>query len=130
LPDALAQALEDPAVIRRGDYLVNRVARCASCHTAKNDPSAALQGASVWMKPKVNRFGGWSEFAPDITASGRASQWSPEKMISFLSTGSKAEPPMPAYTLSAEDALAVTAYLRSLPGKNVAKISKGSSRLQ
>jgi RNA polymerase sigma factor (sigma-70 family) len=117
-PDVQTQSLEDPAVIRRGDYLVNRVARCGSCHTPSNDPSQALQGANVRIKPKVTPQRTWSEFAPDITASGRAGAWTPARMTSFLSTGAKSAPPMPAYSMSPEDALAVTAYLRSLAGKN------------
>ena len=56
--------------------------------------------------------------APDITASGKAGKWGAEKMARYLmgGKGEKPEAPMPAYHLSAEDARAVAAYLRSLPG--------------
>jgi hypothetical protein len=76
-----------------------------------------LQGAPLWFTAKVRPRGEWAERAADITMSGRAGKWSEEKMIKFLSTGGKAEHPMPAYTMSVDDARAVTNYLRSLPGQ-------------
>jgi mono/diheme cytochrome c family protein len=118
-----AKANGDAAdLVKRGDYLVNVVARCGDCHTPRNaqgapDPARHLQGATMWFAPKGKPRGEWEDHAPDITASGRAGKWSEARMIKFLSTGEKSDPPMPAYTLTAEDARAVTAYLRSLPGK-------------
>jgi mono/diheme cytochrome c family protein len=117
-PDAEA----DPAAsVKRGDYLVNQVARCGDCHTPRDargrlDNSRLLQGAPVWFTPNVRR-GKWERRAPDITASGKAGKWSQAKMTTFFSTGKKADAPMPAYKLSMDDARAVTAYLRSLPGR-------------
>lgn len=70
----------------------------------------------MWYKPAV-RAGEWEDHAPDITMSGKAGKWREDKMVKFLSMGEKSDPPMPAYKLTMEDALAVTAYLRSLPGK-------------
>jgi mono/diheme cytochrome c family protein len=110
------------AAVERGKYLVNEVARCCDCHTPRNakgklDFTRNLQGAPTWYKP-AKRVGEWEDKAPDITASGKAGKWTEEKMIKFLSTGKKSDPPMPAYKLSEADARAVTAYLRSLPGKN------------
>ena len=109
------------ALVKRGDYLVNEVARCGDCHTPRDargelDPARALQGAALWIRP-ARRGGEWEDKAPDITASGKAGDWSEEKMTRFLSAGKKSDPPMPAYKLTADDARAVTAYLRSLPGK-------------
>jgi len=69
----------------------------------------------MWFKPAI-KAGEFEDEAPDITAGGKAGKWSEEKMIKFLSTGGKADPPMPAYSLTVEDARAVTAYLRSLSG--------------
>jgi RNA polymerase sigma factor (sigma-70 family) len=109
------------ALVQRGDYLVNQVARCGECHTPRDargglDLSRNLQGAPIPFTPRVKR-GEWEDHAPDITAGGKAGKWGEAKMIKFLSTGGKSDPPMPAYHLSTEDAQAVTAYLRSLPGK-------------
>jgi mono/diheme cytochrome c family protein len=112
------------ALVKRGDYLANEVARCGDCHTPRDargelDQTRAMQGAPLWVRP-ARRGKDWEDKAPDITASGKAGDWSEEKMIRFLSTGKKSDPPMPAYRLTAEDARAVTAYLRSLPGKGKA----------
>src|SRR5262249_36219627 len=44
-------------------------------------------------------------------------KWEEAKLIRLLTTGKGADQPMPAYHLAMDDARAVTAYLRSLPGK-------------
>jgi RNA polymerase sigma factor (sigma-70 family) len=116
----------DAALVKRGDYLVNEVARCGTCHTPRDDKggldlSRHLQGASLPFTPKVKPKE-WEDRSPDITVSGKAGKWGEAKMIKFLTTGKDDEgeapdAPMPAYKLSEEDARAVTAYLRSLPGK-------------
>jgi mono/diheme cytochrome c family protein len=108
------------AQIEGGAYLVNEVARCGDCHTARNDKgqldsSKHLQGAPTWFTSKI-MFKKWHNTAPDITASGVATKWNEERMVKFLSTGVQADMPMPAYRLTVDDAKSVTAYLRSLPG--------------
>jgi RNA polymerase sigma factor (sigma-70 family) len=130
VPAGQQQAKEDLAVlIERGNYLVNQVARCGDCHTPHNakgelDLAHHLQGADIWFTPKVKFKGEWEKRASDITASGKASKWSEEKLIQFLSTGPKTEPPMPSFKLTQVDAQAVAAYLRSLPGKMKAGAGK------
>jgi RNA polymerase sigma factor (sigma-70 family) len=119
-------------LIKRGDYLVNQVARCGNCHTPRNakgelDLSRHLQGADIWFTPKPKPRGRWADEAPNITARGRAGKWTEDRLIKFLSAGEKPKPPMPAYQLSMEDARAVTAYLRSLPGKN--KVRDGKKKV-
>jgi mono/diheme cytochrome c family protein len=116
------------ALIKRGDYLANEVARCGDCHTPRNDRgrldmTRAMQGAPIWIRP-ARRVGEWEDKAPDITASGKTGKWSEDKMITFLSTGKKSDPPMPAYNLTKDDARAVTVYLRSLQGKGKAERRK------
>ena len=108
------------ALIKRGDYLVNQVARCGDCHTPRDargrlDMTRHLRGARMWFTPKDNAKE-WSDKAPDITAAGRAGKWTEDRMIKFLSTGKESDPPMPAYKMTVEDAKAVTAYLRSIRG--------------
>jgi RNA polymerase sigma factor (sigma-70 family) len=119
------------AFVKRGDYLVNQVARCGDCHTPRNskgelDLSRHLQGAPTWFTPKTKFKRELAERAPDITATGRAGKWSEDKMVKFLSNAEKVNPPMPAYNLAVEDAQAVTAYLRSLSGKK--KEGNGKSK--
>jgi mono/diheme cytochrome c family protein len=111
-----AEALE------RGAYLVNIVAQCGNCHTPRNakgelDTTRHLQGAPIWFKPTTIKFDKWEDAAPDLTPSGLARRWSEEKLVKFLSTGGRADAPMPVFKLTVGDARAVVAYLRSLPRK-------------
>ena len=113
--------------LKRGAYLVNNVAQCGNCHTPRNskgelDTTRHLQGAPIWFKPTKINFEKWEDTAPDLTASGLARRWGEEKLVKFLSTGflssgGRADAPMPAFKLTVGDARAVVAYLRSLPGK-------------
>ena len=122
-----AKALGDPprpdaALVQRGAYLVNEVARCGDCHTPRDgrgrlDRDRHLQGAEMWFAPKI-RGQEWEGHAPDITRSGKAGKWTEAKMVRLLSTGKESDPPMPAYRLTEDDARAVFAYLASLPGKS------------
>ena len=107
--------------VKRGEYLVN-ITRCGDCHTPRTktgelDMSKHLQGAPIWFVPKIRPKGELADRANDITMSGRAGTWSEAKMVKFLSTGGKADFPMPRYYMTVEDASAVAAYLRSLPGR-------------
>lgn len=109
------------AQIQRGAYLVNEVARCGDCHTPRDakgvlDETKHLQGSPIWFTTKIP-FKKWESKVPDITASGVAGKWTEDKIVNLLSTGKQVDMPMPAYRLTVEDAKAVTAYLRSLPGK-------------
>lgn len=116
---------QDPAVLARGKYLVEEVAKCQDCHTPKllgsGGPvlSAWLKGSTLDYTP-VNQTPGWRAVTPDITASGPLwARWGEDGMVKFLETGNnprgkKAGPPMPAYTLSHDDAVAVAAFLKSL----------------
>jgi mono/diheme cytochrome c family protein len=109
------------AQVERGAYLVNVVARCGDCHTPRDekgklDKSKHLEGAPTWFTSNIP-FKKWHTTAPDLTSSGLATKWKEEKLVKFLSTGEQADMPMPAYNLVPEDAKAVVAYLKSLPGK-------------
>jgi len=120
-PRPAAGPRPDAAMVKRGKYLVNEVARCGDCHTPRDrrgrlDLSRPLQGADLWFTPKV-KGEEWEGHAPDITRSGKAGKWSEAKMVRLLTTGKESDPPMPAYHLTEEDARAMFAYLSSLPGK-------------
>jgi mono/diheme cytochrome c family protein len=112
----------DDETLKRGAYLVNNVAQCGNCHTPRNakgelDTTRHLQGAPIWFKSTKIKFEKWEDAAPDLTASGLASKWGEEKLVKFLSTGGRADAPMPVFKLAVSDARAVVAYLRSLPPK-------------
>ncbi len=104
----------DDALLKHGEYLVTQVAGCTHCHTPH------LQGATLPIRPKEPTRN-WADKAPDITRGGLAGKWSEADMVKFLTTGNNPDgadpvPPMPAFHLHEDDARAVAAYLRSLPG--------------
>lgn len=113
------------ATVERGRYLVEEVAKCQDCHTPRmmnsNDliKSQWLKGAPLSFTPVVAPPN-WRPKTPDITSTSPLwSRWGEEGMVKFLETGrnprgNHADPPMPVYTLSNDDAAAVTAYLKSL----------------
>ena len=108
LSAAAAQTLAE-----RGEYLVNTVAQCGSCHTPLNadrqpDLSRNLKGAKL---PDAN--------APDLTAGALWARWKEDGVRRFLETGlepsgAMAKPPMPRFQLRPDDALAITEYLKTL----------------
>ena len=120
-----ALCLAIPAVagaqsMTRGTYLVERISLCNDCHTPRDEKgelimSKSLQGAPLGIQP-IHPMP-FAEVAPPIA--GLPANYTPEQMATFLQTGkrpdgSMARPPMPPYRFSKQDALAVTAYLRSM----------------
>jgi len=111
--------------VARGKYLVEDIARCQDCHTPHLIVSGELV-KSAWLKGatidfvSVNQPPNWRSKAPDITSTSPLwARWGDDGMVKFLETGkdpkgSSANPPMPAYTLTHEDAVAVAAFLKSL----------------
>lgn len=126
LPGVVSFAADstDPK-IERGRYLAVEVAKCQDCHTPRmmnsNDliKSQWLKGAPLSFTPVVAPPN-WRSKSPDITSTSPLwSRWGEEGVVKFLETGRNtrgnlADPPMPAYTLSHDDAVAVAAYLKSL----------------
>lgn len=113
------------ANVARGKYLVEEVARCQDCHTPKTDTGEFdktkwLKGARLAVQP-IAPIQGWHATSPDITSTSQLWQrWGDDGFAKFLETtknprGGGAGAPMPAYTLSHDDAVAVAAYLKSLP---------------
>lgn len=110
---------------QRGKYLVEEVGRCQECHTPKMDSgefdtSKWLKGAKLSVAP-IGQIPGWHAQSPDITSTSALWQrWGEDGFVKFFETarnprGGKADAPMPAYTLKHEDAVAIVAYLKSLP---------------
>jgi mono/diheme cytochrome c family protein len=129
----------EAALVSHGEYLVSAVAHCSHCHTPQ-DPKGQpvrdrlLQGATLPVVPK-QKTDNWAAEAPDITKSGLAGMWSEQEMVKFLMTGTNPEgmkptPPMPVFRLHEQDARAVTAYLRSLPGKKDGIKRKGDTKAE
>ena len=122
---ALAQDAKKETRLERGKYLVEEVGRCQECHTplladGTLDKAKWMKGATLVGIP-AKPIEDWHQKSPDITSTSKLwENWKYEGFVKFLQTGKTprnrpAGPPMPAYTLRAEDAEAITAYLKSLP---------------
>lgn len=109
------------ADIQRGKYLVEEVAKCTECHTPRDaqgqlDRARWMQGAPIWITP-VHANPRWAERAPSIAGFGA---YSDQDGVDILEKGIGANgepirPPMHIYHMKHEDAVAIIAYLRSLP---------------
>lgn len=106
--------------VARGKYLVEQVAMCVDCHSPRNEKGEYvrerwLQGAALTFKPTVP-MPSWAEAAPPLAG---LPGWTEAQLVTLLTTGKDqkgkpAEPPMPEYRMTREDAAAVAAYLASL----------------
>jgi mono/diheme cytochrome c family protein len=119
------QALAQSAQIKRGLYLVN-IGGCNDCHTpgsflGKRDTSRTLAGSDVGFAiPGMGVFVG-----PNLTPDKETGlgNWTNEQVAAAIRTGKRPDgrmlaPVMPYKDFSGltkEDALAIVAYLRSLP---------------
>jgi mono/diheme cytochrome c family protein len=107
--------------VTRGKYLVEEVAMCGECHTPRDASGNLieerdLQGAPTWIA-SVHPDHNWAWNAP--TLAGFAG-YSDADAVNILEKGIGAngqpiQRPMHIYHMSHEDALAVVAYLKSLP---------------
>ncbi len=106
--------------VARGEYIVNEVANCVQCHTPRSeegelDRLRLLQGAPIPLtSPWANQK--WAVRAPHIAG---LPGFTDEDAVSILTKGARLngrrpQPPMPQFHLTAEDAAAVVAYLRSM----------------
>lgn len=107
--------------LERGNYLVNTIMACGSCHTPIGpdgfETSKALSGRLVDQNPA------FTAIAPNITPSGEIGGWSDAELSKAIREGLRPDgsligPPMPFEVyrnLSDEDLAAVVAYLRSVP---------------
>src|SRR5262249_605908 len=107
--------------VERGKYLVEEVAKCAECHTPRDErgelkTAAWLRGATIWIRP-VARIANWADSAPPLAGLPALSDAQMETVLE-KGTGPEGEelrPPMHIYHMHPEDAKAIIAYLKSLP---------------
>jgi hypothetical protein len=118
---AAAQKPAAPGDVERGRYIVEDVAMCEECHTPRDangnlDESRQLQGAQIWIQP-VHRITDWANRAPAIAGFVGFTNAQGEDIFErgIGPNGLAIQPPMHIYHMSQADALAVIAYLRSLP---------------
>lgn len=123
LPALSAEAAKpSAALVRHGSYIVHRVGMCADCHSPRDAHGAFIRGR--WLEGARLDFApshpmpAWAPESVNLVALAKA--WSQTDLVRFLRTGATpkaipaARPPMPEYRMSAYDARAVAAYLRSL----------------
>lgn len=109
-------------LVERGQYLVTSIGGCNDCHSPMTpqgpDMTRSLQGADLMIQLVPGVDVPWAPHAPQIA--GLPEGWTDAQFESFLATGvrpngSHAMPPMPQFRFNAEDARAVTAYIKTLP---------------
>jgi len=109
--------------IERGRYLVEEVAKCSECHTPRKpngelDANAWLRGAPICIRP-VAPIPNWADRAPALAGLPSFTDEQAEKVLEN-GTGPNGEAlraPMHIYHLTHSDALAIVAYLKSLPAE-------------
>lgn len=110
------------AEVNRGDYLVNALAHCDTCHTPRN----VLMGQQNDRALSGGSLGSW--YAPNITPDPQSGigNWSATELAQYLKTGhvagkAQAAGPMAEAVehslqyLSDSDIQAMVAYLRQIP---------------
>ena len=114
----------DSALVSRGQYIVENVAMCGTCHTPRTttgelDRTRWLAGAPVPYQPS-RPTADWPTIVPRIAGLPPASN---AGMITLLTTGiwitgKQLKDPMPKFQMTVADAEAVLPYLKSLtPGR-------------
>jgi hypothetical protein len=117
-----ASSSSNSADVERGRYLVEQVARCPDCHTPRDangelNHSKWLQGAPMWIMP-VRSKRMWAMHAPALAGFVFSDQQGQDILERGIgSNGIPIQPPMHIYNLHHEDAVAIIAYLRSLPSR-------------
>jgi mono/diheme cytochrome c family protein len=112
----------DHGDVERGKYLVEDVAMCGECHTPRNSRGdlkydAWLQGASTWIRP-VAPIQNWADAAPPLAG---MPSFTDQQFFTIMEQGTGPEgetlrPPMHIYHMHHEDAKAIIAYLKTVPG--------------
>jgi mono/diheme cytochrome c family protein len=119
--EARAQPSTSSASVARGQYIVEDVAMCGTCHTPRKpngelDRTRLLAGAPVPYLP-AQPTPDWPTVAPRLFGLPPTSN---AGMVTLLTTGvwitgKPLRDPMPKFHLTRSDAEAVVAYLKSLP---------------
>jgi mono/diheme cytochrome c family protein len=105
----------------RGKYIVEQVALCVECHTARDSNGVLLRteylkGAPVPVQSPPYPQMKWALKAPAIAGLPGYSEQQGIRLLTegITRDGRTPDPPMPRYRLNRSDAQAVVAYLRSL----------------
>ncbi len=120
-----ADSAKNGGDVARGKYLVEGVAMCGECHTPRDsngnlDRSRWLQGAPIRWVPADAPGTNWPLIAPRIGGNPPASDADMIKLLTtgIWTTGKPLRFPMMPFRMTASDAKAVVAYLKSLTPQN------------
>lgn len=118
-----AAFLHGETPLERGKYLVESAAICGDCHTpnvnGKPDAAKQLKGSTLEFQP-IGEIPRWHKTAPDISSTSPLFQrWGDDGFTKFLETGrnprgGSADPPMPQYRFTPQDAAAILQYLKTV----------------
>ena len=107
--------------VERGKYLVEGVGMCGQCHSPRDDKGNLqmdewLHGGPVPVTTPRG-YADWAFRAPRIAG---LPQHTDEEFVVLMTTGINRDgkelmAPMPPYRMAEEDALAIAAYLRTVP---------------
>ena len=109
------------ASVERGDYLVNSIMACGSCHTPIGPTGfVAEQALAGRLVEKNDQF---TAISANITPAGRIKDWTDEQLAKAIREGIRPDgsvigPPMPFEVykgISDDDLQSVVAYLRTVP---------------
>lgn len=119
-PQAKTAPAAASASVARGEYLANKVAMCVQCHSPRDAkgtilPSERFRGGAIPFKSPWPDSE-WAYHAPTLAG---LPGFTDEQIVALLTEGratgrSVPRSPMPPFRMSAEDAAAIAAYLRSL----------------
>jgi len=109
------------ASVERGDYLVNSIMACGSCHTPIGPTGFVAEEALAGrLVEKNDQF---TAISANITPAGRVKDWTDEQLAKAIREGIRPDgsvigPPMPFEVykdISDDDLQSVVAYLRTVP---------------
>ena len=114
-------------LLERGTYLMQGIVACGNCHTPQG-PDGPLPGMELAGGLELPEPGVFVAVAPNITFDKETGigSWTDEQVVSAIREGRRPDgttigPPMPIGQyrgMSDRDALAIVAYMRSLPPVN------------
>lgn len=107
--------------VERGRYLVESVAMCGECHSPRDaegqlDHARWLSGAPIWFSAVIPEPD-WAFRAPPLAGLGSFTEADMTMVLEkgLQPTGRPIRPPMHVYHMTHDDAMAIVAYLRSVP---------------
>lgn len=118
---AIAPGASAAPSVERGDYLVNSIGACGSCHTPMGpDGFIADQALAGRLVEKTDAY---TAIAPNITPAGRVKDWTDAELAKAIREGIRPDgsvigPPMPFEVykgLSDTDLASIVMYLRTVP---------------